>query len=130
MALRARLQPRRGRPDRGFAHVALGPQLYGFAAAELDDARRLVEKIVALGGEPSTTVAKLEFHPGPADAFGWLLDTEREAIDAVASVIQATGGDAESEALEHRLEHTIMRKQVQVEALRVPAEARSGARRG
>jgi bacterioferritin (cytochrome b1) len=101
----------------GFAHVALGPQLYSFAAAELEDARRLVEKIVALGGEPTTTVAKLEFHPKAKDAFVWLLDTENETIDAVAAVIQTTGGDAESEALEHRLEHMIMRKQEQVEAL-------------
>ena len=101
----------------GFEHVALGPQLYGFAAAELDDARRLVEKIVALGGEPTTTVAKLEFHASAAKAVAWLLETEHEAIDAVASVIQSTGGDAESEALEHRLEHIIMRKQEQVEAL-------------
>jgi bacterioferritin (cytochrome b1) len=101
----------------GFAHVALGPQLYAFGAEELDDARRLVEKIVALGGEPTTTVAKLEFHARAQAAFEWLLETEHEAIDAVASVIQATGGDAESEALEHRLEHMIMRKQEQVEAL-------------
>lgn len=101
----------------GFAHVALGPQLYSFAAAELEDARRLVEKIVALGGEPTTTVAKLEFHSGTKAAFKWLLDIEHEAIDAVAATIDTTGGDAESEALEHRLEHMIMRKQEQVEAL-------------
>jgi bacterioferritin (cytochrome b1) len=101
----------------GFEHVALGTQLYEFAAAELDDARRLVEKIVALGGEPTTTVAKLEFHPKAQDAFGWLLEIEHETIDAVASVIQTTGGDAESEALEHRLEHMVMRKTEQVEAL-------------
>src|SRR5690349_12004211 len=94
----------------GFAHVALGPQLYAFAAEELADARRLVEKIVALGGEPTTTVAKLEFHPKAKDAFSWLLETEAETIEAVAQVIQTTGGDAESEALEHRLEHMIMRK--------------------
>jgi bacterioferritin (cytochrome b1) len=101
----------------GFEHVALGTQLYAFAAEELDDARRLVEKIVALGGEPTTTVAKLEFHAKAKDAFAWLLDTEHETIDAVAAVIQTTGGDAESEALEHRLEHMIMRKTEQVEAL-------------
>ncbi|MEJ7785821.1 MAG: ferritin-like domain-containing protein [Solirubrobacteraceae bacterium] len=106
----------------GFAHVALGPQLYAFAAAELDDARRLVEKIVALGGEPTTTVAKLEFHAKAKDAFNWLLDIEHETIDAVAATIDTTGGDAESEALEHRLEHMIMRKQEQVEA---PERARS-----
>lgn len=101
----------------GFEHVALGEQLYRFAAAELDDARRLVEKIVALEGEPNTTVARLEYHPKATDAVAWLLDTEHEAIDAIAAVIQATGGDAESEALEHRLEHMVMRKTEQVEAL-------------
>lgn len=101
----------------GFELVALSTQLYGFAAEELDDARRLVEKIVALDGEPTTTVAKLEFHKTSKKAMEWLIETEREAIDAVAFVIDATGGDAESEALEHRLEHMIMRKQEQVEAL-------------
>jgi bacterioferritin (cytochrome b1) len=101
----------------GFEHVALGPRLYGFAAAELDDARRLVEKIVALGGAPTTTAARLEFHPRASDAVAWLVETEHEAIAALADVIGATGGDAESEALEHRLEHMIMRKQEQVEAL-------------
>ena len=101
----------------GFAHVALGPQLYAFAAEELDDARRLVEKIVALDGEPTTTVAKLEYHATPEAAFDWLLATERETIDALGEAIQTTGGDGESEAFEHRLEHMIMRKQEQVEAL-------------
>ncbi|MFL5844235.1 MAG: ferritin-like domain-containing protein [Solirubrobacteraceae bacterium] len=101
----------------GFAHVALGPQLYAYASAELDDARRLVEKIVALGAESTTRVADLQFHAKADDAFAWLLEAEHEAIDAVAAVIQAGGGDAESEALEHRLEHIIMRKQEQVEAL-------------
>src|SRR5919107_2007562 len=66
----------------GFAHVALGAQLCAFAAAELDDARRLVEKIVALGGEPTTTVAKLAFHATAGEAFSWLLETERECIEA------------------------------------------------
>lgn len=101
----------------GFEIVALSTQLYDFAAAELDDARRLVEKIVALDGEPTTTVAKLEFHQTSKKAMEWLIETERECIDAVAFVIDATGGDAESEALEHRMEHMIMRKQEQVEAL-------------
>ena len=101
----------------GFELVALSTQLYDFAAAELDDARRLVEKIVALDGEPTTTVAKLEFHKTSKKAMAWLVETEREAIDAVALVIDATGGDAESEAVEHRMEHIIMRKMEQVEAL-------------
>ena len=107
----------------GFAHVALGPQLVAFGAHELDDARRLVEKIVALGGEPTTTVAKLEFHASAEAAFDWLLDIEREAVDAIAGVIQTTGGDAESEALEHRLEHMVMRKTEQVEALQRARQA-------
>ena len=38
----------------GFEFQALGDRLWEFAEAELADARRLVEKIVALGGEPTT----------------------------------------------------------------------------
>ena len=38
-------------------------------------------------------------------------------IEALQDVIPATGQEGRSEALEHRLEHVIMRKQEQVDAL-------------
>ena len=102
----------------GFEHMALVTQLDGFAQAELDDARRLVEKIVSLEGEVPHTVPDLTVHADPAAMIAWLIEAETEAIDAIHGVIPATGGDSESEALEHRVEHMVMRKHEQVEALR------------
>jgi bacterioferritin (cytochrome b1) len=102
---------------RGFEYHGLGQQLWSFAAAELEDARRIVEKIVALGGEPTVDIAPVEHHEAPEHAVAWLIEREREVLEAFQDVIPATGHTAESEALEHRLEHLIMRKQEQVDAL-------------
>ena len=101
----------------GFAYTPLGPQLWTFAAAELEDARRLVEKVVALGGEPSTAVAEVLHHPEPPETIAWLIEVEREVVGKLQDVIPATGQTGASEALEHRLEHLIMRKQEQIDTL-------------
>jgi bacterioferritin (cytochrome b1) len=101
----------------GFEYQGLSNLLWCFAEAELEDARRIVEKIVALGGEPTTEVAGVEHRSSPEGAVAWLIDCERHALEAFQDVIPATGHTAESEALEHRLEHLIMRKQEQVDAL-------------
>ena len=53
----------------------------------------------------------------PGDAVGWLIETEEEAIDALQAAIEPTGREGRSEALEHTLEHLIMRKQNQVDFL-------------
>ncbi len=101
----------------GFEYHALGTLMWEFAQEELADARRLVEKIVALGGRPGVAVAPLD-NPQDADAaIDLLIDTECEALAALHAVIPHTGQEARSEALEHRLEHIIMRKQEQVDAL-------------
>jgi D-alanyl-D-alanine carboxypeptidase len=42
---------------------------------------------------------------------------ENEALDALQAAIEPTGRKAASEAIEHRLEHTVMRKQEQVDYL-------------
>jgi hypothetical protein len=55
--------------------------------------------------------------PLDADAAVERLNAEREALEAFQDVIPTTGHSAESEALEHRLEHLIMRKQEQVDTL-------------
>ena len=52
-----------------------------YGRAELDDARMLVEKVVALGGDPATEVAELRWTGKPDDAVGWLIETEEEAIE-------------------------------------------------
>jgi bacterioferritin (cytochrome b1) len=101
----------------GFEYQGLAERLKDFAAADLLDARHLVEKIVTLGGEPTTDVAPLRHHADVGDAVDWLVETEAETIEALQDTIPHTGHTGDSEALEHRLEHIIMRKQEQVDYL-------------
>jgi bacterioferritin (cytochrome b1) len=101
----------------GVAFRSLAPDLGRFSTLELEDARRLVEKVTALGGDPSTDQAPLRHDADPADALAALVEEETEAIEALKAVIPHTGQEGRSEALEHRLEHMIMRKQEQVDVL-------------
>ena len=101
----------------GFEYQALGDRLWAYGQAELGDARLLVEKIVALDGEPTTEVAPLSWTGDPDDAVNWLIQAETEAIDALQGGIEPTGREGRSEALEHMLEHLIMRKQGQIDFL-------------
>jgi bacterioferritin (cytochrome b1) len=101
----------------GFQHLGMADLLWRFAQAELDDARRIVEKIVTLGGAPVTEPAAVERHGAPEGMVAWLIEAERETLEAFQDVIPTTGHTADSEALEHRLEHLIMRKQEQVDTL-------------
>ena len=102
----------------GLQWTVLGVQLWAFAEAELDDARRLVEKIVALGGTPPAAPAELRYEPDPEKAMAALIENECESVAALHAVIPHSGQEPRSEALEHRLEHLIMRKQEQVDTLR------------
>jgi bacterioferritin (cytochrome b1) len=101
----------------GFEYQALGDRLWEYGQAELADARLLVEKIVSLDGEPTTQVAPLRWTPDPGATVQWLIDSETEAIEALKAGIEPTGREARSEALEHLLEHLIMRKQNQIDFL-------------
>jgi bacterioferritin (cytochrome b1) len=101
----------------GFEYQALGDRLWEYGRAELADTRLLVEKIVALEGEPTTEVAPLSWTGDPAAAVNWLIETETEAIEALQAGIEPTGREGRSEALEHLLEHLIMRKQNQIDFL-------------
>jgi bacterioferritin (cytochrome b1) len=101
----------------GFEYQALGDRLWTYGQAELADARLLVEKVVALEGEPTTEVAPLSWSGDPTAAVNWLIETEAEAIDALQAGIEPTGREGRSEALEHALEHLIMRKQNQIDFL-------------
>jgi bacterioferritin len=96
------------------AHAA---KMREHALSELEDATRLVEKITALGGEPTTEVAPIRFEADPAKALDELIDSEGETLEALQAAIEPTGREAASEAVEHRLEHIIMRKQEQVDYL-------------
>ena len=101
----------------GFEFQSLGDRFWEYAQAELGDARLLVEKIVALGGSPTTDVAELRWSGKPGEAVEWLIESEEKAVDALQAAIEPTGREGRSEALEHALEHLIMRKQNQVDFL-------------
>jgi bacterioferritin len=101
----------------GLEFQAHADKMRAHAVAELEDATRLVEKITALGGEPTTEVGSLTFTADPAQALDGLIDDESETLEALQAAIEPTGREAASEAVEHRLEHIIMRKQEQVDYL-------------
>jgi bacterioferritin (cytochrome b1) len=101
----------------GLEYQALGAQLWEWARAELDDVRRLVEKLAALGGDPPAEVPALAWDAEPGAAFERMIALEDETIEALHDVIEYTGREGRSEALEHLMEHVIMRKQHQVDFL-------------
>ncbi len=101
----------------GFNYIGLTELLWSFAQADLADARRLVEKIITLGGTPVDSVTGFDLPQDGEQMVDRLIELEREAIEALQDTIPATGHTGDSEALEHRLEHIIMRKQEQVDTL-------------
>jgi bacterioferritin (cytochrome b1) len=101
----------------GIEAQALGSKLTAFGDAELADVRRLIEKIVSFKGEPTTEVAALSFDPGARDALLRLAENEEKVIEALQEAIEPTGREGRSEALEHLMEHLILRKQQQVDFL-------------
>lgn len=101
----------------GLAFQGLADRIFGYAEEDLRDARLLVEKIVGLGGDPSTDVAPLRWTADAGQAVDWLIESEQETIAALHAVIPDTGQEARSEALEHLMEHMILRKQSQIDFL-------------
>jgi bacterioferritin (cytochrome b1) len=101
----------------GIEAQALGSKLTEFGDSELADARRLIEKIVSFGGEPTTDVAELRFEQSVEVALEWLVECEEAAVEALQEAIEPTGREGRSEALEHLMEHLILRKQTQVDFL-------------
>jgi bacterioferritin (cytochrome b1) len=102
----------------GIQYQALGDRLWPFAEAELEDARRLTEKLAALEGEPPVRAPDLRYDLEPRKALEWLIESETESIESLQDVIPETGQEGASEALEHLLEHLILRKQGQVDFLK------------
>jgi bacterioferritin (cytochrome b1) len=101
----------------GVEAQAIGSKLTEFGDAELSDLRRLIEKIVSFGGKPATGVAELNFEGGVKAAIRSLIKGEEAAVEALQEAIEPTGRDGRSEALEHLMEHLILRKQQQVDFL-------------
>ena len=103
----------------GMQWVVLGETLSRFATVELDGARRLIEKMVALGGRPPTTMRAPSPPPRtPGTTVRVLVEHEEEALAALHAVIPHSGQEPRSEALEHLLEHLLLRKQSQVDTMR------------
>ena len=102
----------------GIEVQGVAEKLWLFAQHELEDTRLLVEKISALGGDPTTEVGELTWNPDPGNALDRLIETEDEVTEALHAVIPHSGQEAASEALEHLMEHVITRKQAQVDRLR------------
>ena len=104
---------------RGVAGAGLKETLQSYAVAEVTDTQLLVEKLTALGGD----VPAIELPAAPAGdlaaALPAFLDREDEVLAALHKVIEPSGQEPASEALEHLMEHVIMRKQRQVDFLRV-----------
>ncbi len=101
----------------GFEFQAFADRFWEYAQAELADARLLVEKIVALGGSPITAPAELRWTGDAGEGVEWLIESESDAVEALQAAIEPTGREGRSEALEHMLEHLIMRKQNQIDFL-------------
>ena len=101
----------------GLEYMGLAERFWTYGELELADARRLVEKIVAIGGEPAREVAPWTFSRDAKETVRGLITSEREAVAALHAVIPATGQEPKSEALEHLMEHLIIRKQEQVDTL-------------
>jgi len=64
-----------------------------------------------------TTPTQVSFSADPGEALERLIADEGETLEALQGAIEPTGREAASEAVEHRLEHMIMRKQEQVDYL-------------
>ncbi len=101
----------------GIPAQAIGGLLIEYGDRELAGARLLVEKIASLDGKPTTDVAELRNPKDVDDGLDRLIETEAETIEALQASIEPTGREGRSEALEHMLEHMIMRKQRQVDLL-------------
>jgi bacterioferritin (cytochrome b1) len=101
----------------GYEHVGLAPLLASAAEADLVDARRLAEKLATLGGRAPQSVPDPRLPQGSKAVVRRLIAIETETIEKLQDIIPATGHTGDSEALEHRLEHMIMRKQEVVDAL-------------
>jgi hypothetical protein len=107
---------------RGPKSLSLKDRLQAYAVAEVADAQLLIEKLTAVGGE----LAPVEAPPLPsADAgmaLGEFVEREEQVMASLHAVISSSGQEPRSEALEHLIEHVLMRKQQQLDYLALAQE--------
>jgi hypothetical protein len=102
---------------RGIGGAAIKQSLREFVLAELADSYQLMEKLSALGGRVAIGTAAIDVSTDAGSALQSLLEHEAATVSALHGVIPHSGQEARSEALEHLLEHVIMRKQQQIDYL-------------
>ncbi len=102
---------------RGPMSISLKERLQTYAVAEVADAQMLVEKLTAVGGQ----LTPMEVPPLPSTDAGAALqefvEREEKVMTALHAVIPSTGQEPRSEAMEHLIEHVLMRKQQQLDYL-------------
>ncbi|MBA2444091.1 MAG: hypothetical protein H0V49_02005 [Nocardioidaceae bacterium] len=102
---------------RGVGGAGIKQDIRQFVLAELEDTYKLIEKMSALGGTPILSTPAIEVADDTAKALNSLLEHEQKAVAGLHAVIPHSGQEPRSEALEHLLEHVIMRKQQQIDYL-------------
>ena len=107
---------------RGLSAIGTKSLLRQLVQQEIEDTYLLTEKLAALGGTLRVEATHVDVPDDLGRALAQLLDHEREAVAALHRVISHSGQEPRSEALEHLLEHVIMRKQQQVDLLGLAAE--------
>src|SRR5215212_4741834 len=67
----------------GLEYQAHAEKMREHSLSELEDATRLVEKVTALGGEPTTDVAEMSFTSDPDKAIDALIECESQALETL-----------------------------------------------
>jgi hypothetical protein len=107
---------------KGLSGIGTKTMLRQLVQHEIEDTYLLTEKLAALGGDLRLDPGAVDLPSDPNHALAQLLDHEREAVAALHQVITHSGQEPRSEALEHLLEHVIMRKQQQIDLLGLAAD--------
>lgn len=106
----------------GLAGIGAKTRLRQFVQHELEDTYLLTEKLTSLGGTAALELPEVSVAPDAAEALARLVEHEQQVVAALHAVIPHSGQEPRSEALEHLLEHVIMRKQQQVNFLGLAVE--------
>ena len=102
----------------GLEYQAHAEKMRQHALSELEDATAgWWRRSPRSAGSPPWSRRRSASRRDPAKALDQLWTAEGETLEALQAAIEPTGREAASEAVEHRLEHMIMRKQEQVDYL-------------
>jgi ferritin-like protein len=88
------------------------------AAREIEDVQRLADKLLAVNGSLPSVVPDLpDVNTDVRAALETIVRCEQECLEALHAVIEPSGQEARSEALEHLMEHVMTRKQAQIDRI-------------